>query len=1061
MISKEINMKKATALILSLLLCTVVCLSVLPTRASAASARSTSFYYYTSGLTNTTVANVPFTENGVQRSDQAQLTLREGADGGKYAVFYPNYDGKNPAHGFATVAFPIVYFADSPRTDAVESVNAKYLLLEMDFTTESEYIDGLAMQLIARNHTGGKDNPSSARNIIEILKDANGFYLKTDNAKTYLPEERGVWRRLSILADIPQTNLSTAAAYMRLNIYLDGRLIDSNIQAIANDGHIMNQLRINQNVNVEVSKSNTFCFDNVLVKTFDEDAEIASIISEGRDLVGFSGSNCTEDYDFPSAAALFDVNGKKYGSVPELTAALKGGEIVTVLRDVPDTVSFTKALTLKNPNGYKINYTADGLTEIKDGTTINFYSEFTEMTVKWHIGDEVVEEVYTSLAKATFKGTYPETIVIDGVTYCAVGFSNKEGGEVLSDLGYVSESNREFWLVYSAPVASRTAGGNVEYAYTTSEVENWIKTSTAGQYILLYSDITLSSYNYNSKIAFTLDLGGHTLTQASNASNHLFILQGADSNITVKNGTVNSVKNIVFHQQDRAGIITTLENLAINAAITIADVRSGTLNVKGCTSVISGNFITAFGGTDNKNGPTVVIESSTIEASGGIVSSSTKDPNTRNSATVTIKNSKLKATAAVGASNINIVNIEGGVLECNTLVAPGVNGIVLSIGKGTELHYKNLSTDDTLVTLDIPKGFALARKENYYILTDDFVTVSWDVGTDFVSEMWVTGEIPVCPFALPEANATVKYTFPEITAATEDVTYTLTAVPSFTPMMNLSLSLDFDLGIYLPVEADVISVSIGGFTYTYEQPLYVTVDGIAYKKYTFRGITPDRACDYVSLELVLSGGDFSIEADYEVSLVNYLGRILAGGYSREAEILAVAVADYVDKAYAYAQKTSDPAYRELAALRSLYNLDIVNRTPEGEVLDMNEIKGAVSSARLVLDSELAFRFELNREYSGRVTISYFYEGEIAEKEIHVINGTYQGKNYIDITLDAADLLETIGFTISDGKGGNLVGKYNLYTYFNAMKGENDNLDALVRALYSYSVAAKSYKNTKA
>ena len=1046
-------MKKRTAVILSVLLCVAVCLSVITTVTSAATAIGSSSNNYENGLGTTRIDSVAYTENGVQKKDQAKLEVVEGADGGRYAVFSPNYEGKNPAHSFVTVKYDPVYFVNT----SADSEKVKYLLFEMDFTTESEYINGIAVHFV------GKKNGSSAGYItlMQIVNENGKQYLKTPNQKVELPAYRGVWSRISFLVTMSDDNTVASARDARANIYLNGALVDSNVGVITSDANEISEVRINQFNNVTVSKTNTFCFDNVSAKTYGKNDELANLVASGSDLLGFSDGTYTADYDFPSVRALFDVDGKKYGSVPELTAALKGGEIVTVLRDVPDTVSFTKALTLKNPNGYKINYTADGLTEIKDGTTINFYSEFTEMTVKWHIGNEVVEEVYTSLAKATFKGTYPETTVIDGVTYCAVGFSNREGGAVLSDLGYVSESNREFWLVYSAPVASRTAGGNVEYAYTTSEVENWIKTSTAGQYILLYSDITLSSYDYNSKIAFTLDLGGHTLTQASNAPNHIFILQGADSNITVKNGTVNSVKNIVFHQQDRAGIVTTLEDLAINAATTIADVRAGTLNIIGCTSTISGNFITAFGGIDNSNGPTVVIKNSDIEASAAIVSSSTKDASTRNSATIVIENSELKAATVVGATNINIINIDGGVLECTTLIAPGANGTTLSIGNGTELHYKNLSTDDTLVTLNVPQGTALARRGDRYVVTDDFVTVSWDVGTDFASEKWVKGEIPVCPFELPEANATVKYTFPEITAATEDVTYTLTAVPSFTPMMNLSLSLDFDLGIYLPAEADVISITIGGVTYTYEQPLYVTVGGIAYKKYTFRGITPERACDYVSLELVLSGGDFSIEADYEVSLVNYLGTILAGGYSREAELLAAAVANYVDKAYIYAEKTSDIAYRELSALRSLYNLDMADRTPEGEGFDMTAVNGAIDSARLVLDSELAFRFELDREYTGRVKISYFYEGERTEKEIYVINGTYLGKTYIDVTLDAADLAEYIGFSISDGMGGFCEGRYSLYTYYTAMKGESDTLDSLVRALYSYSVAAKNYKSTKA
>ena len=334
-------MKKiASVLCLALLL--AVCLSVLPTRASAA-AKSTTFHDYNGGLTGTSVANVPFTENGTSRNDQSKLEARDGADGGKYAVFYPNYVGANPAHGFVSITVPNVYFADFPNTDTKETNNARYVLLEMDITTENEYINGLTINPIGRNYSNG--NSPTGGTIFTISKDADGFYIKTSHAQTRLPKERGVWSRVSFLFDIPNTNSPTDAANTVVSIFLDGRLIDSGIKAFSSS-HVWNEFRINQPVGVAVNKDQSFCFDNVLINTFDENSELASIVANGSDLVGFADSRWTENYDFPSVRALFDVDGKKYGSVPELEAALRGGETVTVLRDVLDTVDFTKALKI-------------------------------------------------------------------------------------------------------------------------------------------------------------------------------------------------------------------------------------------------------------------------------------------------------------------------------------------------------------------------------------------------------------------------------------------------------------------------------------------------------------------------------------------------------------------------------------------------------------------------------------------------------------------------------------------------------------------------------------------
>lgn len=1061
---RKLFAKKSICTVICAMLCVATLFAVIPVGTSAATPTASVSYDYASGLGSTNVANAAYTANGTSYNDQSKLELRAGADGGKYAVFFPNYDGNNPAHGFVTVPITKVNFADSVRTSTVESVNAKYLLFEMDFTTESEYINGLTMNFQGRYHTESKDNPVSASTYFQILKDSNGFYIKTPNAVTRLPDETGVWSRLSILVDIPQDNTDAAASKTRANFYLNGKLIDSGVQIFSASATLFSEVRINQPINTPVNKTQTFCFDNVLAKTYDEDAEIASILSENKDLTGFSGSTWTDGYVFPSVRAMFDVDGKKYGSVPEVMAALKGGETVTVLRDVPDVLDIVCAITLKNPDGYSINYNANGMTEIKDGTTTVFYDQFESVTVKWHIGDEVIEETYTSLEKATFKGTYPETKVVDGVVYCATGFSDKDGGEVLSDLGYVSATNNEFWLVYSAPLASVTrTDGSVVYLYAVAEVEAAIANSTLGDNILLYSDITLSSFNFKKKVSFTLDLGGHTLTQASNAPNHLFILQGSDSSLTVRNGNVSLVKNIVFIQQDCTGISATIENLnIISSMAAIADVRSGEFTIKGCTASFGGSLVTAFGGTDNENGPTILFEDCTLTVGTALVSTATKDAATRKYSGVIIKNSTVSATTVVGAGYCNKIAVEGGSLDCSILVACGAEDVDVSFGVNTVIKCSRFSTTQGgECTFTVGEGLALANNSDCYIVTDNYANITWSVGTEYVTEAWVKGVTPVCPFEIPEANATVKYTFDEIVPADEDKLYTLVAVPAFTPMMNISLSLDFDLGIYLPAQADIVSVTIAGITHTYEEPLYVDIGGIAYKKYTFYGITPERACDRVLLELVLSGGDFTVEANYEISLVGYVKTILSGGYSQEAEMLAAAVADYIDKAYIYTGKEADTAYAELRALSEAYNLEMAVRTPEGEVFDMSAVSGAVASARFVLDSDLAVRFELNGGYTGRLKIAHYRDGELCSTEINVVNGRYRGREYIDITLDAADLCKKISFAISDGKGGYLEGGYSLYTYIDAMKGKDTKLDALLRSLYSYSVAADAYKATKA
>lgn len=94
---------------------------------------------YTSGDGICNVQNATNTA-GVK---QSAMTRKTGADGGKYAVFYPTLTGTNPAHGFVEVDYSDVYLG------AADDV--KYFILEFDFTTETQYLDKLEFEFIGRN----------------------------------------------------------------------------------------------------------------------------------------------------------------------------------------------------------------------------------------------------------------------------------------------------------------------------------------------------------------------------------------------------------------------------------------------------------------------------------------------------------------------------------------------------------------------------------------------------------------------------------------------------------------------------------------------------------------------------------------------------------------------------------------------------------------------------------------------------------------------------------------------------------------------------------------------
>ena len=167
---------------------------------------------------------------------QSAITLRTGADGGKYEVFYPTLTGKNPAHGFVQINYQDVYLS---QTDDV-----KYFILEFDFTTETQYLDKLEFDFIGKNTSGssvfGNEKPY-------VSTGSDGKFTINSAGKTLdLEQERGKWQHLTFVIQIERNDASgVGSSNSMIYTYCNGVFVGSG-KAFNGNSVYMHSLRISQ-----------------------------------------------------------------------------------------------------------------------------------------------------------------------------------------------------------------------------------------------------------------------------------------------------------------------------------------------------------------------------------------------------------------------------------------------------------------------------------------------------------------------------------------------------------------------------------------------------------------------------------------------------------------------------------------------------------------------------------------------------------------------------------------------------------------------------------------------
>ena len=116
-------------------------------------------------------------------------------------------------------------------------------------------------------------------------------------------------------------------------------------------------------------------------------------------------------------------------------------------------------------------------------------------------------------------------------------------------------------------------------------------------------------------------------------------------------------------------------------------------------------------------------------------------------------------------------------------------------------------------------------------------------------------------------------------------------------------------------------------------------------------------------------------------------------------------------------------------------------------IDTSAISDAFTGAQLNLQDSPKYRFNLNENYTGSVSIN--------GKTYEVVNGLCDGIGYIEITVKAFNLLEPVTLVSANG----VAVEYSLSNYYHYHAIEHGAFANLLNALYAYCETARIYTDS--
>ena len=985
---------------------------------------------------------------------QSALTRKNGVDGGKYAVFHPTLTGDNPAHGFVQVKYSDIYLRS---TDDVE-----YFILEFDFATESQYLDKLEFEFI------GKD--ASAKSVFGnekpyVSTDMNGKFTVNSAGNTLeLEQERGKWQHMTFVVKAERNDeAGTGSVNSMIYTYCNGNFVGAG-KIFKNDAVYMHSLRISQIKGRQVNETDTFCFDNLKVTklTGAYTGNLSSVLADSsRSLKEFDLATYKDGYVFPKTAAIAKIGDEYYSTVSELETAMKVGDEITVLANMYETLNISCECSIYNPDGYSFTYGADDFEKAETQDTISFLEPFSSVEVTWHLGDRTEKQTYTERVIPT-PPAYDLTLDVDGIVWKAVGFSKSEGGAAVSDLGFVSPYNNEFWLVYEKPVAySLNHAQSKTYAYSHIETVSLISDAQSGDTVYLLDDIhTAAAFNVSSK-TLTIDLGEHTLHMAEGGSGDMFTV-GAGGNLTVKNGNIEAYKNgripvgstsvvrrRIFVTSAESSSLT-VSNLKIDACKMIAIIKNGNATFDKCEIDFTkdyDNMIDLYSNSNNDAPTTLNFKDCNIKAYKTIVNVYKPSGVTNNNAVINASgcymktNERVFATEAAGAVTIN-----GGEYDCQYLFGKlNTNKDATAfISEGTLLNFTVLDEKGALkLNLD---GGAVARinddTDYDYTVTKSYAKIDWIWPDESRSETWQLGDMPICPFELPESTREVKYDVPEIVPVQNAATYTLKTTQNFETKISAELGMSYSLNFYVS-EINFKSLKIGNLSYTMKDAKVVKLDGKTYYKFNTGAIAAADSANTVAVTVTVPSALGDRQYRYELNLLKYIDTILSGGYSYDTYRLALSVLGCIK-----AQLPEGYTNRIYSNIVEKYNTDAVLSEIENENTDISAVASAIDSASVVKENGIAYRLSLNPAFTGTIRVCYTFGSRQRTDVFNIVGGSYGANKFVEIHTDAAAFADGVKI---------FVGEASATVDISTCKAQTDSADLDdLSAIYAYSKEVKKY-----
>ena len=265
--------------------------------------------------------------------------------------------------------------------------------------------------------------------------------------------------------------------------------------------------------------------------------------------------------------------------------------------------------------------------------------------------------------------------------------------------------------------------------------------------------------------------------------------------------------------------------------------------------------------------------------------------------------------------------------------------------------------------------------------------------------------------------------------------------------VNLTLSAEINVNLYAPKDGSILGISINGLALSADERTF-TINGVEYYVYHYNGIAPNKAMEGFTVEIRCLENGKIVTKELRYSVIKYADSILSRtDIDQEGKTLTADVVGFIKAAYEYFgnEDATTEEIEYLYEVATRYPATVVDSIPTLDGIDPSGISSVVYSAQYSL-ADGVIRLKLNIADSTQ-PLSATVDGKtVASLE------AYHGQSSIYIGMRAYQLCDTMTL-----RSGELVGTYSFSTYAKEIMGTDAKLDALLLAMYAYSLSALNYR----